>query len=252
MTDKPQPPQQQRIGILVFDGFEPIDVFGFAEPFAIARYPGQRYGSKLPFPFETVLIAKQVEKVTSMNGPSVMPDWDFAQALREPLDVLMVPGGGGTESQLNDHEVLEWMRAMDKRGDATEVRIIASVCTGAAVLAACGFLDGLPAATNHDAFSWVARYGPKVLWDNVARWVDAGRYVTSAGVSAGTDLGFYLVSRLAGRAVAETAAISAEYDWHRDPYQPIVYPPQADVQAIYSRGDTKDWDKVFKAATKPA
>ena len=53
--------------------------------------------------------------------------------------------------------------------------------------------------------------------------------MTSAGVSAGTDLGFYLVSRLAGRAVAENAVRAAEYDWHRDPQQPIYFPPQADV-----------------------
>ena len=104
-----------------------------------------------------------------------------------------------------------------------------SVCTGAAVLARAGVLDGRPAATNHAAFEWVTRFGPRVLWDNVARWVDAGKYVTSAGVSAGTDMAYHLVSRLAGRAVAEAAAIGAEYDWHRDPNQPIVYPPQAMV-----------------------
>jgi transcriptional regulator GlxA family with amidase domain len=117
------------------------------------------------------------------------------------------------------------MRAMDKK-----VRIMASVCVGAAVLAKCGFLDGLPAATNHGSFDWVAHQGPRVLWDNVARWVDAGKYVSSAGVSAGTDLGFYLVSRLAGRAVAEIAARAAEYDWHRDPNQSIIYPQQARVR----------------------
>ena len=68
----------------------------------------------------------------------------------------------------------------------------------------------------------MAQHGPRVLWDNVARWVDAGKYVSSAGVSAGADLGFYLVSRLAGQAV--------EYDWHRDPNQPIFYPQQARVK----------------------
>jgi transcriptional regulator GlxA family with amidase domain len=73
------------------------------------------------------------------------------------------------------------------------------------------------------------QYGPRVLWDSVARWVDVGKYVSSAGVSAGTDLGFYLVSRLAGRAVAEAAASAAEYDWHRDPQAPIFYPQQASV-----------------------
>ncbi|MCW2650933.1 MAG: ThiJ/PfpI protein [Mycobacterium sp.] len=207
MADKIDRPATQRIGILVFDRFEPIDVFGFAEAFASARFLGQDYVSKLPYPFEIVLIANQVATVKSMNGPSVMPDWDFAQALEESLDVLMVPGGQGNRPLLDDQAVLDWMRAMDKK-----VRIMASVCTGAAILAKCGFLDGLPAATNHDAFAWVAQHGPRVLWDNVARWVDAGKYVSSAGVSAGTDLGFYLVSRLAGRAVAEIAAISGSTD----------------------------------------
>jgi transcriptional regulator GlxA family with amidase domain len=225
MANKPELPATQRIGILVFDCFEPIDVFGFAEAFAIARFLGQGYSAAPPYPFETVLIARQVAKVKSINGPSVMPDWDFAQALKEPLDVLMVPGGGGTGPLLDDQALLDWMRAMDKK-----VRIMASVCTGAAVLAKCGFLDGLPAATNHGVFAWVAQHGPRVLWDNVARWVDAGKYVSSAGVSAGTDLGFYLVSRLAGRAVAEIAAMAAEYDWHRDPNQPIFYPQQASVK----------------------
>jgi transcriptional regulator GlxA family with amidase domain len=231
MPDQPVFAPTQRIGILVFDGFEPIDVFGFVEAFAIARFLGTTYASPPPFPFEIVLIASAIAKVKSMNGPSVMPDWDFAQALQQPLDLLMVPGGAGTWPLLDETSdpkavarLIDWMRAMDKR-----VRIMASVCTGAAVLARCGFLDGLPAATNHSAFGWVAQHGPRVLWDNVARWVDAGKYVTSAGVSAGTDLGFYLVSRLAGRAVAEMAAMAAEYDWHRDPQQPIVYPPQASV-----------------------
>ena len=138
----------------------------------------------------------------------------------------MVPGGGGTWPLLDEAAdpngvaaLLEWMRAMDAK-----VLITASVCTGAAVLAKCGFLDGLPAATNHAAFDWVAGHGRGVLWDNASRWVDTGKYVSSAGVSAGTDLGFYLVSRLAGRAVAENAVAAAEYDWHRAPQTPIDYP----------------------------
>jgi len=172
-----------------------------------------------------VLIGRTKANVKSYNGPSVAPDWDFAQALKEPLDLLMVPGGQGTGAVLNDAATLDWVRDMDKR-----VKIMASVCTGAGVLAKCGFLDGLPATTNQGSFGWIAGFGPKVLWDNVSRWVDAGKYVSSAGVSAGTDLGFYLVSRMAGRAVAEIAASWAEYDWHRDPQSPIFYPQQAEIK----------------------
>jgi transcriptional regulator GlxA family with amidase domain len=113
---------------------------------------------------------------------------------------------------------------MDARVD-----LMTSVCTGAALLAKAGLLDGKPAATNHGAFGWVVQQGPRVLGDNVSRWVDAGKYVTFAGVSAGTDMGFYLVSRIAGRAVAEVAVRADEYNWARDPEAAIFYPEQAEV-----------------------
>ena len=221
-------PRTLRIGIFVYPDFEPIDVWGFIEAFSIARFFGTFYSSPPPYPFEIVLISRDGGNVKSINGPSVAPNWDFARALNEPLDLLMIPGGGGTWPLLDEvHHaaevaaLLEWVHAMDRK-----VTIMASVCTGAAVLARAGLLDGLPAATNHGAFGWVAAHGPKVLWDSVSRWVDAGKYVTSAGVSAGTDMGFYLVSRLAGPAVAENAVVAAEYNWQRDPKTPIVFPPQ--------------------------
>ena len=221
-------PRTLRIGIFVYPDFEPIDVWGFIEAFSIARFFGTFYSSPPPYPFEIVLISRDGGNVKSINGPSVAPNWDFARALNEPLDLLMIPGGGGTWPLLDEvHHaaevaaLLEWIHAMDRK-----VTIMASVCTGAAVLARAGLLDGLPAATNHGAFDWVAAHGPKVLWDSVSRWVDAGKYVTSAGVSAGTDMGFYLVSRLAGPAVAENAVVAAEYNWQRDPKTPIVFPPQ--------------------------
>ena len=229
MTPHQTFPRTQRIGIFVFDGFEPIDVWGFAEAFAIARFLGTPYAEPPAYPFEVILISRDGGKVKSINGPSVAPDQDFERARRQPPDLLMIPGGGGTWPLLDENKhpneveaLLKWIHAMDEG-----VKIMASVCTGAAVLARAGLLDSLPAATNHSAFSWVASHGPNVLWDSVSRWVDAGKYVTSAGVSAGTDMGFYLVSRLAGRAVAENAVTAAEYDWHRDPQAPIFYPQQA-------------------------
>jgi transcriptional regulator GlxA family with amidase domain len=217
----------QRIGIFIFDRFEPIDVWGFAQAFAIARFLGQNYGDKPPYPFQVLVIAKKLKPVRSFNGPQAMPDLDMDMALssRKKFDVLMVPGGIGAFDAIEDQEILDFLKVMDSK-----VGIMASVCTGAALLAKLNLLDGKPAATNHGSFGWVSKYGPRVLWDNVSRWVDAGHYVTSAGVSAGTDLAFHLVSRLAGRAVAEAAARAAEYDWHRDPEQPIYYPQQASVR----------------------
>jgi transcriptional regulator GlxA family with amidase domain len=221
-------PPTLRIGVFVYEDFEPIDVWGFIEPFTIARFRGTFYSSPPPYPFEVVLISRDGGNVKSINGPWVACDWDFSRARTEPLDLLMIPGGGGTWPLLDEKSnpsdvaaLLDWVHAMDAK-----VQIMASVCTGAAVLARAGLLDGLAAATNHASFGWVASQGPKVKWDKVSRWIDAGKYVTSAGVSAGIDMGFYLVSRLCGRPVAESAVLAAEYDWNRNPKTPIFYPPQ--------------------------
>jgi transcriptional regulator GlxA family with amidase domain len=245
MSTNRQFPRTLRVGILVFPGFEPLDVWGFVEAFTISRFLGTGYDSPPPYPFEIALITNEVRPngdaaavpapVKSTNGPRVAPDLFRDEALGQPFDLLMIPGGAGVRPLLDEsrpHDVaalVDWVKAMDGR-----VQLMASVCTGAAVLARTGLLDGHPAATNHQAFAWVTQFGPHVLWDNVARWVDAGRYVTSAGVSAGTDMAFHLVARLAGRAVAEMAAKGAEYDWHRDPQEAIRYPQQAAVPT--SRG----------------
>jgi putative intracellular protease/amidase len=243
MGNKVDFPPTIRIGILVYDGFEPIDVWGFTEAFAISRFIGTPYQGPTPppppYPFEILFISNEVRPrgkskavpapVKSENGPRVAPDMFRDDALQQSFDLFMIPGGN-TGPLLDPTKpkavkaLIDWVKAMDQR-----VKITTSVCTGAAVLAASGVLDGKPAATNHAAFGWVTSFGPHVLWDNVARWVDAGRYVTAAGVSAGTDMAFHLVDRLAGRAVAEAAAKQAEYDWHRDPQQPIFYPEQATV-----------------------
>jgi len=154
--------------------------------------------------------------VASYNGPRVVPDLFRDDALEHEFDVLLIPGGMGLRwlldpDEIDDRDALfDWLIAMDER-----VQIVASVCTGSALLAAAGLLDGKPATSNQESFAWVATFGPRVLWDNVSRYVDAGKYVTSAGVSAGIDMAFHLVERLCGRAVAEIAAKTAEYPWQR-------------------------------------
>ena len=91
-----------------------------------------------------------------------------------------------------------------------------SVCTGAALLAKAGLLDGRSATTNKLAFDWATRQPTRVLWQRKARWVVDGSFMTSSGVSAGTDMALALVERLYGRAAAEQAAKTAEYVWNDD------------------------------------
>jgi hypothetical protein len=91
------PVRTQRIAILLYDDYEPIDVWGFTEAFSIARFLGSDF-AKPPFPFNTFFVAADKQPVRASNGPRAMPDYDLTEALSEPFDVLMVPGGIGTRT----------------------------------------------------------------------------------------------------------------------------------------------------------
>jgi transcriptional regulator GlxA family with amidase domain len=95
---------------------------------------------------------------------------------------------------------------------------VSSVCTGAALLARAGLLDGRRATSNKLSFKWVTEQGPAVEWIlRQARWVEDGKFATSSGVSAGIDMTLALIAKLAGAESAERIAIRMEYEWHRDP-----------------------------------
>jgi transcriptional regulator GlxA family with amidase domain len=91
-----------------------------------------------------------------------------------------------------------------------------SVCTGSALLARAGLLDGIRATSNKRAFDWVVSQGPAVKWIGQARWVEDGKFATSSGVSAGIDMALAIIARVLGTETAEKDAIGMEYEWHRD------------------------------------
>jgi transcriptional regulator GlxA family with amidase domain len=110
-----------------------------------------------------------------------------------PLDVLVYPGGEGTRRQLGDPAVRRWVRAV-----ADDADVVASVCTGALVLADAGLLDGRPATTHWASLDQLAGLGSDIEVRREDRFVDAGDVVTAAGVSAGIDMALHLVVRFAG------------------------------------------------------
>jgi transcriptional regulator GlxA family with amidase domain len=91
-----------------------------------------------------------------------------------------------------------------------------TVCTGTAILAKAGVLDGRKATTNKMLFEWVSAQGPKVEWIKAARWVEDGKFVTSSGVSAGMDMALAVIAQLTSKQVSETLAVATEYEWHQD------------------------------------
>ena len=129
----------------------------------------------------------------------------------ERYDLLLVPGGRGSRKAVNDDALLDWLR---RQSEAAE--LVTTVCTGSAILARTGLLDGRKATTNKAAFAWVAAQGPAVNWQPVARWVEDGKIFTSSGVSAGMDMALAVIAKLEGQETADQVATWAEYDWHRD------------------------------------
>lgn len=202
MTDTPA---IKRVAVALFDGFTVLDMYGPVQAFGACRIT-RPDGPPFRF-FEVFTIAEHRGPIKSGEGPSTHADYTFAEA--PPYDILLVPGGFGTREAVKNDAFLDRLRSASEKAAVT-----ATVCTGSALLARTGLMDGRPATSNKIAWDWVVQQGPKVLWKRKARWVDDGNLITSSGVSAGTDMALALIARLHGRDMAVSAARNMEYLWH--------------------------------------
>lgn len=191
-------PQVRRLGVILYPGFELLDVFG----------PLEMFGN-MPGIVEVAMVAQTSGPVISAQGPSVVAEHGFADCPH--LDMLLVPGGIGTRTEIDNPMMLGWLAAR-----VAVAEIAMTVCTGTAILARAGVLDGRRATTNKMLFHWVAEQGPNVQWVKEARWVEDGKFVTSSGVSAGIDMALAVIARLSGEQMSHTLAVGTEYEWHRD------------------------------------
>jgi transcriptional regulator GlxA family with amidase domain len=191
--------KMKTLGVLIFPGFELLDVYG----------PMELWGN-LKNQVQVVTIAVKKGEIASSQGPKTVADYGFDDAPH--LDLILVPGGMGILQLLNDTATLGWLRERTKKAE-----IVMSVCNGASLLAAAGILDGRPATTNKMLWKMATEPGPKVKWVKKARWVDDGNIVTSSGVSAGMDMSLAVITRLYGKSVAARLARLTEYEPHSDP-----------------------------------
>ena len=189
---------ERTLGVVLYPGFELLDVFGPLEAFG-----------NVPGVIGVKMVAAQAGPVVSAQGPRAVADHGFKDAPQ--LDMLLVPGGIGTRDAIDDRTLLDWLVARSRSAE-----IVMSVCTGSALLARAGLLDGQRATTNKAFFQWVADQGPKVDWVRQARWVDAGKFVTSSGVSAGIDMALAVIAKLFGEKTGDELALATEYEWHRN------------------------------------
>lgn len=186
------------VSVVLFEGFELLDVFGPLEILGV-----------LPDGFELRLVGPSVGPVRSAQGPAVMADCSYQDA--PAAGVVLVPGGIGTRRLVEDRAFLGWLA-----GWAEGAEFVASVCTGSALLAAAGLLEGYRATSNKRWFAWARRQGPNVEWVARARWVQDRNRWTSSGVAAGMDMTLALVAHLHGDEAASGVADAIEFEGHQD------------------------------------
>jgi transcriptional regulator GlxA family with amidase domain len=193
-----------QIGILVFPEVEVLDFAGPFEVFSVAA----RIAARVPgahAPFAVSLIGAAGGAVQARHGMGVVPHAGFDSA--PALDLLVVPGGI-VDQPLADPATLAWIRRQHAGAALT-----ASVCTGAFILAKLGLLDGLAVTTHWEDIAELRAAHPGLDVRAGAPWVDQGRIVTSAGISAGIGMSLHLVGRILGEDMARATARQMEFDW---------------------------------------
>jgi transcriptional regulator GlxA family with amidase domain len=173
-------------------------------------------------PFQIVTVGERIEPMATDTGLWVQPERTFAE-VPKPFG-LILPGGllGPIKAMAND-ALMAYVRAA---GEAATV--VGSVCTGSLILGAAGLLNGRRATTHWACLGQLEKLGAKPVQE---RWVEDGKFITAAGVSAGIDMALALVARLTDEKTARTIQLIIEYS---------PKPPFGDI----------DLSKVDAAATK--
>ena len=201
----------RQLAIFLFDDVEVLDFAGPFEVFSVAGYKNLS-----PLPFEVFTVAEK-SQITARGGLVVRPTYTFENC--PPTDIFLIPGGGGykpdgtafgSRKEMYNPVVLDWIK---KRAKTAE--LVLSVCTGALILAQAGLLENLKATTHWGAVESLKKITPTTEVIENIRYIDNGKIILSAGVSAGIDMSYYVIERLLGKEIALQSARYAEYDYYQ-------------------------------------
>ncbi|MBC3766066.1 DJ-1/PfpI family protein [Neptunicella marina] len=191
------------IGIYIYDNAEVLDFSGPFEVFSTANRLAD-----VDKAFNVFLVAEKAGAVSARGGFSVNPHYGFNS--HPPIDVLIVVGGVHTD-ELKKPNVINWVFEVSQ-----SATMVASVCTGAFILAQAGLLSHLTVTTHwEDIEDLRASFADITVIEN-QRWVDEGKFITSGGISAGIDMSLHLVSKLVSLDLAVKTARQMEFDWRQN------------------------------------
>ncbi len=193
--------KQWLVGLFLFNEVEVLDFAGPFEVLSITEDPETK-----DKPFQVMTVSEDGRQIKARNGLKVQPDYSFETA---PIfDIVIIPGGYGADHiEINNPVVINWIQAQSMHSE-----ILASVCTGAFLLAKAGLLDDKRATTHWMDIEILQRKFPKVTVLSNIKYVDEGHIVTSAGISAGIQMSLHLVRRLLSEEIALQTVKRMEYD----------------------------------------
>jgi transcriptional regulator GlxA family with amidase domain len=200
MSDLPRVEVVMKIGIYIYEQAEVLDFSGPFEVFATAM----RLQSEEKIT-QVFLIAESTAPVVARAGYSVNPHFSIHQ--HPKIDVLIVVGGVHT-AEVQKPQVIQWIK-----NTAAKSTYVASVCTGAFLLAQAGVLKNLSVTTHWQDIDDLREAYPDLHVVEQQRWVEQGRVITSAGISAGIDMSLHLLATLSGQALAIKTAKQMDYAW---------------------------------------
>ena len=197
----------RNVAIVLWNGAEILDWAGPAEVFAAAGNIAEHAGARA---FNVYTVSKTKDPIVTQGFVDVQPDYSITDAPKP--DVVVFPGGA-PNAVIGDQAFFDWAKT-----SVSNAEIAVSVCTGAFILAKAGFLDGKQATTWYGALDRFEKEFPNVQVRRGNRFVDNGKIVTTAGVSAGIDGSLHVVARLLGSHVATETAKYMEYRWTPEAY----------------------------------
>lgn len=187
-----------QVAVALFENFETLDVFG----------PVEILG-RLNDHYQVSFYSRNGGLVKNTHGVSI--ETQKLDRIAVGTDIFLIPGGLGTRELVNDKEFLTILRQI-----AECSKYVLTVCTGSALLARTGLLDGRLATSNKRVYSWVIQQGKNVKWVKQARWTVDDKFYTSSGVSAGMDMTLGFLKDRHGLEFARSVAFQIEYDWQED------------------------------------
>lgn len=191
------------IGIYIYDEAEVLDFSGPFEVFSTAARVADT-----PNTFTVFLVSEKGGTVTARGGYEVNSRYGFSD--HPQIDILIIVGGVHTGEMKKQH-VLRWIKEQSNKA-----QLVASVCTGAFLLAEAGVLSSQNVTTHWEDIPDLRENYPNLQVVENQRWVDEGNIITSGGISAGIDMSLHLISKINNVELAEKTAKQMEFEWTKN------------------------------------